>query len=64
MTLHRKVLLIGIDGLGLDLLHSAIDAGLMPAIDSLVCQGASGRLVAGVSTDSAVCWTTLATGCR
>jgi Flp pilus assembly protein TadD len=64
MTPPRRLLLIGLDGLGVDLVHPAIDAGLLPAIERLVSAGASGGLVAGVSTDPAVAWTTLATGTR
>lgn len=64
MTPPRRLLLIGLDGLGVDLLHPAIDAGVLPAIERLVSGGASGSLVAGVSTEPAVAWTTLATGQR
>ncbi len=64
MTPPRRLLLIGLDGLGVDLVHPAIDAGLLPAIERLVSAGSSGGLVAGVSTDPAVAWTTLATGTR
>lgn len=64
MTPPRRLLLIGLDGLGVDLLHPAIDAGLLPAIERLVSGGASGSLDAGGSTEPAVAWTTLATGAR
>lgn len=64
MTPPRRLLLIGLDGLGVDLVHPAIDAGLLPAIERPVSGGASGSLVAGGSTEPAVAWTTLATGQR
>ncbi len=64
MTPPRRWLLIGLDGLGVDLVHPAIDAGMLPAVERLVSAGASGGLVAGGSTDPAVAWTTLATGQR
>ncbi len=64
MTAPRRLLLVGLDGLGVDLVHPALDAGLLPAIERLVSAGASGGLVAGGSTDPAVAWTTLATGQR
>ncbi|MEY3609370.1 MAG: hypothetical protein RLZZ447_2158, partial [Verrucomicrobiota bacterium] len=57
-------MLIGLDGLGHDLAQPAFEAGLLPALGRLVASGASGGLISGVLANSAVAWTTLATGQR
>lgn len=64
MSSPSRLLLVGLDGLDGDLLHPAIDAGLLPASASLVARGAVGGLSAGGVVDPAVAWTSLATGQR
>jgi predicted AlkP superfamily phosphohydrolase/phosphomutase len=57
-----KVLVIGLDGVTLDLLGPWIEAGELPNLQRLMKQGASGRLRSTLPPISSSSWSSFATG--
>ena len=54
--------IIGLDGVGLPLVHELIDAGVMPALGALVREGTLAPMRSSVPTISSVSWTNFMTG--
>ena len=58
----KKVLLIGWDAADWKIINPLMDSGLMPALESLVNNGAKGNIVTLDPPMSPMLWTTIATG--
>ena len=58
----HKVLLIGLDGAGWNVMHPLIDKGKLPNIKQLMDKGYWGELKTFSPLDSEVIWTSIATG--
>jgi Flp pilus assembly protein TadD len=61
-AVHRRVLLVGVDGADWDILQPLIDAGDVPHLARLQREGAWGPLRSIVPMLSPLIWTTIATG--
>lgn len=59
---NRKVLLIGWDAADWKIINPLLDAGRMPALESLVNRGVVGKLATLEPTFSPMLWTSIATG--
>ncbi|MFN2185295.1 MAG: alkaline phosphatase family protein, partial [Anaerolineae bacterium] len=57
-----KVLVIGLDGVTLDLLGPWIEAGELPNLQKLIQEGASGKLRSTLPPISSSSWSSFATG--
>ncbi len=57
-----KVLLIGLDGVNLDLIHRLLPKDAMPVLNSIIDQGMSGNLRSVFPTHSASAWASFMTG--
>ena len=57
-----KALVIGLDGITLDLLGPWIEAGELPNLQSLMEQGAWGKLRSTLPPNSSSSWSSFATG--
>jgi predicted AlkP superfamily phosphohydrolase/phosphomutase len=60
----RRLILIGMDGLGPELVGREVARGHLPAFDRLMKRGASGPLATLRPTEGPPLWTTIATGRR
>ena len=58
----RRVIVIGMDGLGPELVHAGVARGSLPAFARLMKRGASGPLATLQPTEGPPLWTTLVTG--
>lgn len=63
-TMHRKVLMIGLDGATFDVVNPLIEAGRMPHLAKLIAGGACGRMVSTIPPISGPAWLSLATGMK
>lgn len=61
-TSHRRVLLIGIDGLDPDTVQRMVAGGRLPHFGRLLSRGSYGDLITLKNSYSPVIWTTVATG--
>jgi len=59
-----RVVIVGIDGLDWDILRSAVGEGMMPNVERMMREGASGELRSIPPFVSPSIWTTIATGKR
>jgi predicted AlkP superfamily phosphohydrolase/phosphomutase len=62
MTRRDRILIIGLDSADLALLGPWMDAGELPHLNRLVCQGAAGPLRSTIPPISPVAWASFATG--
>ena len=60
----NRVLIIGLDGATFDLIKPWIRGGKLPALGSLLEQGAHGELTSTIPPMSAQAWTSFMTGCN
>jgi predicted AlkP superfamily phosphohydrolase/phosphomutase len=62
MKTHHRVLVIGLDGVPLDIIQTWADAGHLPVLQKLMDSGAVGRLKSTMPPTSGPSWSSFATG--
>jgi predicted AlkP superfamily phosphohydrolase/phosphomutase len=62
VTPARRLVVVGIDGLGMDLVNEAVARGSLPAFAQILRKGAHGRLATLRPTEAPPIWTTIFTG--
>ena len=59
----QKVIVIGVDGVTLDLIEPWMDKGELPNLDKIRKKGVYGTLLSTMPYYSAPAWVSIATGC-